>query len=170
MLSFLKKNFANIIFFAVFLIILVNRFPSWKKAYQLEDNLLPDISVQNLSGQSLTFPLQLKTPAVLIFWATWCGPCQVELARYQKAVEDKELSPDQIFLVSSHEQLNLVQDVVKKRKYPFQIFVDPTGEAAAKLAVSATPTVILVDKSSKIRWIGVGISPLGIQRAKRLFN
>src|SRR5512136_1243997 len=44
----------------------------------------PAIEVSDLTGQ--TYPLKnfLGTATVLNFWATWCGPCRMEIPELQK--------------------------------------------------------------------------------------
>ena len=44
----------------------------------------PAIQVTDLAGQSVDLRKLLGSATVLNFWATWCGPCRLELPELQK--------------------------------------------------------------------------------------
>jgi len=44
----------------------------------------PAIQLSDLSGQTVDLRNLLGTATVLNFWATWCGPCRLELPELQK--------------------------------------------------------------------------------------
>lgn len=153
----------------VFFWLLSQRIPDWWNAYQLQGKSAQDIQVLGMNAQQSALFEQIKTPAVLIFWATWCGPCQVELDRYQSAINNKEIPQDRVYAISIGEELALVQKISQERGYTFPVFVDVSGASRNYYSVRVTPTVVILDQQKKVDWVGTGISPLGIQRAKRLF-
>ena len=44
----------------------------------------PDIRLTDLSGQEVELRNALGTATIIDFWATWCGPCRLELPELQK--------------------------------------------------------------------------------------
>ncbi len=44
----------------------------------------PSIELTDLSGQTVPLKNVLGTATVLNFWATWCGPCRLEMPELQK--------------------------------------------------------------------------------------
>ena len=45
---------------------------------------LPNIEFSDLTGQTFQLKDFLGTATVLNFWATWCGPCRIEMPELQK--------------------------------------------------------------------------------------
>lgn len=96
---------------------------------------------------------------VLIFWATWCGPCKMELFRIQKLIEKNEINPNQILAISVGEDLDTVLKESKIRNYHFPIAIDQTSELANDFNIEATPTIIFTE-NTKIIDITSGLSLL----------
>ncbi len=44
----------------------------------------PSIELTDLAGQTVPLKNVLGTATVLNFWATWCGPCRMEMPELQK--------------------------------------------------------------------------------------
>lgn len=121
------------------------------------------------SGRLTTLPLPEK-PQVLVFWATWCGPCSIELGRLQAAVEAGELPASQILAVSLGEEASVVRDHAEKKKYAFPVFADEEGRSGRIFNVHATPTTIHIDKSGKVIWAAAGLHPLSVRKARTLLT
>jgi cytochrome c biogenesis protein CcmG/thiol:disulfide interchange protein DsbE len=169
----MKKKFSkvlNLIMWAFFIWLLLQRLPNWWDAYQLQEKSAQGFSVVDLTGQRHLVPNDFPKPMVMIFWATWCGPCKIELARYQKAIDEKEIPQNQVIAISVQESVDEVRKLVEERKYTFPVYVDLEGQSRQFYNIVVTPTVILIDKDLKMNWVGTGISPLGILRAKNLFK
>ena len=56
----------------------------------------PDFTLRNLDNQEVSLS-DLRGKVVLInFWATWCGPCQVEMPHLQRMHEELEEDRDEL--------------------------------------------------------------------------
>ena len=62
--------------------------PRWPRASRGSSHGLPDFSLADTTGQLLELSeLTGKNVVYLDFWATWCGPCGVEMPHLQRLYE-----------------------------------------------------------------------------------
>src|SRR3954464_14099976 len=71
----------------------------------LEGKPAPEFALQTVDGNQVELS-KLKGSVVLLdFWATWCGPCKVELPHTQQFSADKDLAAKglKVFAVNQRE-------------------------------------------------------------------
>lgn len=119
--------------------------------------------------RAILIPQELHKPAALIFWATWCGPCQIEISRVRELAAENKIKAEQVYLLSIAEDPELILKTATERNYPFHLLHDMNGDAFNFYKVRATPTTVFIDQAGKISWIGTGLSPtLGLRMEKHL--
>jgi peroxiredoxin len=94
---------------------------------------------------------------VLDFWASWCKPCQEELAAIQKLHD--ELAPKGVvFLGIDDESPETVKSFVKARGYSFPMLLDTQQAVDDLYGVRWVPTTVVIDRKGKIaaRYVGAG--------------
>lgn len=106
----------------------------------------------------------------MIFWATWCGPCTLELKRINNAVINKEIDPRYIYAVNMGEETTLVNAEFAKRQYKFQSYYDFDKNLARQLQIEVTPTVLFIDEKQTLKWISSGISPTLVYRIQNFLE
>ena len=101
----------------------------------------------------------LKGKVVLInIFATWCGPCQSELAEVQKTLWPKyKDNKDFCMLVIGREHTDDQLTKYNKRKgFTFPLYPDPKREVTGKFASQYIPRSYLIDKEGKVISATVG--------------
>jgi peroxiredoxin len=116
----------------------------------------PDFSLQDLSGQTVKLS-SLRGRAVYIdFWATWCGPCKVALPGLQELTDELKNQGLEIVTIDQGESLDQVRSFIERKKYSFQVLLDPDGTVGNIYGVRALPTSVFVDRNGIVQSISVG--------------
>jgi thiol-disulfide isomerase/thioredoxin len=118
----------------------------------------PGAKVQTLDGKTVDLASYIgKGPVVLEFWALWCGNCK-ELEPQLKQLVSKYAG--KVTFVSVAVSVNESPDRVKRyaEKYGLnqQLVFDTDGAATDAYFAPATSYVVVVDKSGKIVYTGLG--------------
>jgi cytochrome c biogenesis protein CcmG/thiol:disulfide interchange protein DsbE len=102
-------------------------------------------------------------PALVLFWAHWCGPCKTQaaiIARIAKQHEDLALvGPTQLYgytvrgtEAGPEEEKRYIADVRAKSYAGLEKMTAPLGAENFRVyGASTTPTVVLVDRSGIVR-------------------
>ena len=141
-------------FLAVSLMLLI----AWAGRAQEADvvkvgDALPAFKVLSDAGKTLLSTDDLKGKVVLInFFATWCPPCQKELAAVQATLWPKYKENKQFELVvvgREHDEAELAK-YNEKKGFTFLLYPDKNRAIYAAFAQSLIPRSYLIDKEGKI--------------------
>ncbi len=118
----------------------------------------PAAALQTLDGKSADLSQFIgKQPVLMEFWATWCPNCR-ELEPTMIAMHAKYGSKVAFvgIAVSVNQSPALVKRYVENHKLPWTQVYDTKGKATDAYDVPATSYVVLIDKTGKIVYTGVG--------------
>lgn len=163
-----KKYASTLVFIIIISLFAIMRGPTFYNNWKWEGEKLPELEVFNYKTNNKEILFQDKQIFIILFWASWCGPCMIEFSRYKKSILDKKIPLESVYAINPFETSESIIQFMKKEDYPFQ-FVADQGVLARKLDIRMTPTSILV-KNQKIVKMDSGISPLGVTSAESLFT
>ncbi len=127
------------------------------KEYLLQRSTAHDFTAGSLGGENVRLHGLRGKIVVLDFWASWCKPCQEELAAIQKLHE--ELAPKGVaFLGIDDESSETVEDFVKAHGYTFSMLLDSQQTVHGLYGVRLVPTTVVIDRKGKIaaHYVGAG--------------
>lgn len=166
----IKKHGSTLLFILIMGFLLYTRLPLWIEQYRSEGQTAPSAEVQIL-GQTLGELWPHKDQcSLLIFWATWCAPCKLEMTRINSWAKSNPQFASQIMALSSGETLETVTAHVSKNPLLYKIGWEPKYLMAQQYKVKGTPTLVLVDKNQTIQWMSTGISPSLELRLSQFFT
>lgn len=112
-----------------------------------------------LDGKTLSAQ-DLKDKAVLVvYWATWCPPCQRELPELQALYEKHRDKGFEILALSIDADKFTVEEFWKDHDYRFPVAMIAPAHTQALGKVKATPSLHLIDKKGVLRLVRLG--PMG---------
>lgn len=90
----------------------------------------------------------LRGPALVDLWATWCVPCARSLPFYQQLAARTGI---RVVAISIDADDALVRKWLLEHATSFQILRDPNGVVAEQLGMRVMPTSFLIDSRGVIR-------------------
>ncbi len=116
----------------------------------------PEIDAETFDGKRIRLSDHKGKVVVLIFWATWCGPCMAEIP-YEKAMAKKfEGKPVAIFGINSDNDRTKASAAIATEgiTWPNWHDGDPlNGKIVADYKVNAFPTIVVIDHNGVVRFL-----------------
>ena len=120
--------------------------------------IAPTGPLETLDGKTVDLSAYLgKTPVVIEFWASWCGSCkQLEPAMRAAMTKHGAQVKFVTVAVSVNQSIERVKGWQKANKLGGELLYDKKGTVSGAYDVPATSYVVVIDKTGKIVYTGVG--------------
>lgn len=122
-------------------------------AASIKDNQVPDSKIKMLNGRYAKLSdFNEDGPMIINFWTTWWPFCERQLAYLDQLNSNFSEAGLKVLAVNVNKPqiLNQVRPYINKRKYRFDVSVDPRGKLAKQFGVKGFPSLYLVDKDGTI--------------------
>jgi thiol-disulfide isomerase/thioredoxin len=108
---------------------------------------------------------------LVVFWATWCGPCRAEIPEIRAAYADYHGRGFEVISISLDREREDLDAFLKDEKLPWPVLFDSDPQKrgfehpmAVRYGVMAIPAMVLLDRQGK----GVALDPRGPNLAAEL--
>ena len=132
----------------------------------------PDFSLTSLDGQTVALAdYKGKKKLVLSYWASWCGPCRLEMPSLKEFYEKyhNNDSDFELLAISIDDNRGDAESYATKEKLPFPVLLDLQSKVADAYSVNAIPTVFVIDRDGTVIFANTGFDQmLEFQLAQKL--
>lgn len=127
--------------------------------------LAPDFELVNADGDTIRLSDWRGQTVVLNFWATWCGPCALEMPILQSIFDARHTAVLAVNLGETPETIRAWQ-LAYGLTYP--LLVDPQQQVAARYHLRGQPSTYVISPAGIIKAIFFG--PVSEQALLAAFN
>ncbi|MDG1803614.1 TlpA disulfide reductase family protein [Flavicella sp.] len=157
MKQFVKKQWSNIIF-VILIILLLN--PSSKEWFIKTISFSPSLDSKVVAVQNASWELKgLNTDNINLadfsgkvvfvnFWATWCPPCRAEMPAIQNLYD--AYKNEVVFLFVTNESLVKVEPFLKKYNYDLPVYNSLTRIPLELNTTNSIPATYIINKKGDI--------------------
>jgi len=127
----------------------------------------PDFTLTDIAGKKHKLSDYRGKNILIVFWATWCGPCIREipdLIELRNTVSEDDLA----ILAISNEDPDKVKKFVTKAKMNYTILLDPGVLPAPYNTIRAIPSSFFIDTDGKIKLGSTGM--VSLDEIKAIFE
>jgi thiol-disulfide isomerase/thioredoxin len=116
----------------------------------------PEFELADINGKNHKISSYRGKTLMLIFWATWCGPCRMEIPELIKL--RSEVSPEKLAMLAiSYEQSETVRRFLSQRPVNYTVIATPPNMMPPPFRfIDAIPTTLFIDKDGVIRLASEG--------------
>jgi thiol-disulfide isomerase/thioredoxin len=108
-----------------------------------------------LSGGDVRLADYQGKVVVTNFWATWCGPCRVEMPQLERVMEKYKDDKDVVFLaINTDDDRNYVEPYIKGQKIKLPVVY--ANYLDAEFRITSIPTTMIFDRQGQVAFRQAG--------------
>jgi len=122
----------------------------------MKGQLAPDFMLKDIGGKQITLSSAKNSVVCLVFWATWCHFCSLEMPRYKELFI--KYAPKGLKILSiniaANDPLPRVEAYQKKTQLPYPILYDSAQDVCRLYYITGVPVSVIIDRKGIIQYRG----------------
>jgi cytochrome c biogenesis protein CcmG/thiol:disulfide interchange protein DsbE len=111
----------------------------------------PALPTERLSGEAVSLASLRGRPALVVFWASWCTPCEQEARALERFARGLHGQATLVGVNWSDPSLSGAKAFVKHFGWTFPNLRDGDETSGQKYGVSGLPTTYAIDRAGRIK-------------------
>ena len=116
----------------------------------------PGMELKTFDGEEFDLEALRGKTVVLSYWASWCGPCRLELPALDAL--QKERDDVVIYAVNVDRERPAAERFLRSVKFELPIVWDNESVAMGQYNVLSMPTMFVIDGKGTVKWRKTGFS------------
>ncbi|MBF0635391.1 MAG: TlpA family protein disulfide reductase [Nitrospinae bacterium] len=132
--------------------------PSAQAAEKSKMLMAPPFSLPNSDGKTVSLSDYKGKWVFVNFWATWCGPCVVEMPMLTKLHGAMKGQKFEMIAINMEEiEPAHIKKFVKDNKLPFTVLLDKDSKIGKTYSVQSLPTTYVVNPAGEVYTRAIGV-------------
>lgn len=119
-------------------------------------NLAIDFTLENLDGEQVSLSDYKGKKIFLNFWASWCGPCELEMPDFNDFYNEHKDDNFILIAVNVGEDKETVKNYIEENGYDFPVLLDSKKEIGIDYRVSSIPTTFVINEDFEVVTVKIG--------------
>jgi len=119
----------------------------------------PEFALKDADGKIVHLSDYRGKVVLLDFWATWCGPCKIEIPWFMEMQrKNKDGGFEVLGVAMDDEGWEVVKPFLSNLSVNYRVIMGNDATASLYGGVDALPTTFLIDRAGKIAAVHIGLT------------
>jgi thiol-disulfide isomerase/thioredoxin len=116
----------------------------------------PELSLENIQGETESLADYRDKVIVVNNWATWCPPCKAEMPTLVAYHNEHTADGFSVIAIEAGEPLDLVSQFAQSFGMNFPVWLDPDGKSLNAFRNGTLPNSYVIDRTGTVRYAWTG--------------
>lgn len=116
----------------------------------------PDFTLKRAEGGNLRLAEQRGQVVLINFWASWCGPCRIEMPHLNKLHDKYKAGGFMVLGVNIDDDPRNAVATATKLGVSFPVLLDGDKRVSKLYDLSTMPTTLIIDRDGRLRHLHRG--------------